>query len=181
MAKPTEFVYKSRFVLISPKRTPRMHHELLSEFSTGWTCDNGMAGMSIRAGEPVDPSELLELSAGAKALFSLATLAGRRHDRISDVHKLWVDMFEVFRKALAAWTGVPTDRDPMLLFYRKQLERLCELAAFRLDLYSVSQSERLTFVRRHKDEPTEERGRSKPGGGLSAEEQKIEAFLSLPI
>jgi hypothetical protein len=123
-----------------------MHHELLSEVSSGWACDNGMVAMSIRAGEPVDPHELLELSSGVKALFSLATLVCRGTDRIADCHRIWTDTLETLRKARTVWADVPINDDPLLLFYLQQLERLCELAAARVDLYTISQSERLAYA-----------------------------------
>jgi hypothetical protein len=58
-----------------------MHSELLREASSGWACDNGMAAMSIRSGDPVDPARLIELCSGARTLFSLATLVCRSLDR----------------------------------------------------------------------------------------------------
>jgi hypothetical protein len=128
-----------------------MHHELLSEFSSGWACDNGIVAMSIRAGEPVDPHELLELSSGVKALFSLATLVCRGTDRIADCHRIWTDTLETLRKARTVWADVPINDDPLLLFYLQQLERLCELAAARVDLYTISQSERLAYASRRAD------------------------------
>jgi hypothetical protein len=158
-----------------------MHHELLSEVSSGWACDNGMVAMSIRAGEPFESAEFLELSSGAKTLFSLATLVCRGTDRIADCHRIWTDTLETLRKARTVWADMPTDREPNLCFYLQQLERLCELTEYRVELYGISLAERLAFTRRHKGEPTEERDRSKPKDHSSAEEKKIEAFLSLQI
>jgi hypothetical protein len=158
----------------------RVHHELLLEFSRGWASDNGLTALSVRAGESVDSSQLIELCSGAKTLFSLATLVCRTQARILDCHRLWVEVLETFAKAQAAWSDVPTDCEPTLHFYLQQLERLRELTASRVDLYEISQSERLSYVRRHKSDFGEERT-VKPNGNLNAEEQKIEAFLSLPF
>jgi hypothetical protein len=105
-----------------------MHHELLIEFCSGWACDNGMAAISVHAGEVVDQEELLELSAGAKTLFNLTTLVCRGYDRILDCHRLWIETLGTFQKALAAWVDMPADHDPPLRFYLMQLERFCELA-----------------------------------------------------
>jgi hypothetical protein len=87
-----------------------MHSELLQEASSGWTCDNGMVVLSIRAGEPVDPAQLIELCSGARTLFSLTTLASRGIDRVADCRRLWSDTLETFRKAIAAWNDVPSDQ-----------------------------------------------------------------------
>jgi hypothetical protein len=158
-----------------------MTQEILSEFLAGWTMDNHLTAMSIRAGEPVDPGELIELCSGAKTVFSLGTLACRSLDRISACRQLWESILETFCRARTAWTDVPIDREPLLRFYLLQLERLNELGAARVDLYNISQNERLAFTRRHKDDIDSQKRTAKPNCDPSAEEKKIETFLSLPI
>jgi len=128
-----------------------MHSELLLEFSSGWVCDNAMTAMSIRAGEPVDFSELIELCSGAKTLFSLATLVCRQMPQVRDCHRLWRDVLETFERAQIAWADVSVDNEPVLRFHLGQLSRLLELSRDRIDLYSVSQSEFLEHARRRAD------------------------------
>jgi hypothetical protein len=157
-----------------------MTQDLVAEFSGGWTCDNAMMVTAIRAGESVDPGELIELCSGARTLFNLVTLVSRSLDRVSDCRRTWTDALETFREAQDAWIGVPTGHDPLLRFYLLQLERLNELATSRVDLYSISQSERVAFVRRYKSDLVEDRT-AKSDGEPDSEEARIKAFLSLPI
>src|SRR5690242_13301621 len=58
-------------------------------FATGWLADNGVAVLTVRSGEQLRPAEIIELAAGARALFSLVTLLCRRTDQIHDCAALW--------------------------------------------------------------------------------------------
>jgi hypothetical protein len=128
-----------------------MDNELLREASTGWSCYNALVALSIRAGDPVDPNELIELSSNAKTVSSLVTLVCRGHDRILDCQRLWKNALEMFGRARTAWTDVPIDRDPLVRFYSLQLQRLCELSEAQVDLYSVTLPERLEHASRKAD------------------------------
>jgi len=114
-----------------------MHHELLREVSSGWICDNGMAVMTARAGESVDPGELFELASNAKTMFNLSVLVCRQEHRITDCRELWADAHQTFCAAVSAWSDIPASQDSLLRFYLMQLHRLRELSAARVNLYSV--------------------------------------------
>jgi hypothetical protein len=107
-----------------------MTQDILSEFSTGWTTDNHLAAMSVRAGALVDQAEIIDLCSGARCLFSLVTLCCRVHERVSDCYHLGTDTLESFRKAQAAWGDISIDGPATagLRFYLMQLHRLCDLA-----------------------------------------------------
>jgi len=155
--------------------------------------DNAIVAMAIRAGEAVDPAELIELCSGAKTVFSLATLSCRSLDRVDDCRRIWGDTLEIFQRARDAWTGVRATQkatqktaqnsadshDPLLRFYSLQLKRLSELAAARVDLYTISQAERLSYVRQYKADLDEDM--LEPHDDPNGEEAKVKEFLSLPI
>ena len=146
--------------------------------------DSNLAALSVRAGEPLEQEQLIELCSGAKTLFDLTTLASRGIDRVTDCRNLWSDTLKTFREVLAAWTGVPISQEPLLRIYLMQLERLCDLAASRVDLFTISQNDRQTFVKRHKTDSPKARTEKQnvgPDGESDAEEERVKKRLRLPI
>jgi hypothetical protein len=127
-----------------------MTQQIVSEFSSGWISDGAFLAASIRAGNIVDPPELINLCAGARCLYGIVTLACRETPHVRDCHRLWTEALEMFRRALAAWEGV--DGDHLVTAYRHQLMRAILLAEDRVRLYSVPESERLSFARAYRSE-----------------------------
>ena len=154
-----------------------MTQGILTEFASGWLTDSNLVALSIRNGDPVELSELIDLCAGARCLHSLATLACREFQRTRDCYRLWAETLETFQRALAAWEGI--DGEPLIAAYKRQLQRTIILALDRKNLYEISQSDREAFVRRHRSDFGEERS-VKPEA-LTGEEKRGEEFLSLPI
>jgi hypothetical protein len=65
-----------------------------------------------------------------------------------------------------------------------QLKRLIDLAAYQADLFSITPSARLAFVRHYRSDFVEERTakpNGEPEGESDGEEERVKAFLSLPI
>jgi hypothetical protein len=154
---------------------------IIPEFASGWMMDSSLAALSVRAGEPLGEEHLIELCSGAKTLFDLTTLASRGIDRVSDCRKHWADTLETFRKALAAWADVPLGEEPLLRFYLMQLGRLCDLAASRVDLFTISGSDRQAFVKRYKTDSPKAYTAKQTEGESDAEEERVKECLSLPI
>jgi hypothetical protein len=151
---------------------------LATEFSSGWVADSHLAVLLVCAGQPLETEQIIELCSDAKTLFDLTTLASRGIDRVTDCRNLWRDIFETFKKAQTAWTDVPIGQEPLLRIYLMQLGRLCDLSGSRVDLYTISQSDRQTFVRQHKSEA---RTAKQTDGESDAEEERVRECLSLPI
>jgi hypothetical protein len=116
------------------------------EFAAGWVMDNSLCALSVRAGEKVLPEEIIELAAGAKALFLLATLACRLVDQIRECATLWKETLKVFREGLEVWGDARKWKNPLKRAYCRQLERLGALGRDRCELYGVSEVDRKAFV-----------------------------------
>jgi hypothetical protein len=118
---------------------------ILIEFTQGWLSDNSMMVLSIRAGEPPQASELIDLAAAAKSVFSLVILVCRQQTRIIQCAQLWEQTLAVFEKARQVWVGVEVETD-LIAWYLNQLERFCELSRDRLELYQLEGQDRRRLV-----------------------------------
>jgi hypothetical protein len=163
---------ESRIVLFFSSMHPKaVPPSIVEEFAQGWLMDSSLTALSISAGESVEPSELIELCSGAKTVFSLATLACREHDRVSDCYRMWTDTLEVFQQARAAWADVPM-QDPLIRIYVMQLDRLVILSRDRIDLYTISEAERRQYIQLKADgskssrEESDDRSDDQSGHGL---------------
>jgi hypothetical protein len=119
---------------------------LVQEFVAGWLADNGLTALSIRAGDPLAAGELIDLGAGAKSVFSLVALLSRQQTRIAQCAQLWQEALSAFEAAREAWADVAADGE-VTRWHRSQLERLCDLAQDRLELYTIDKVDRKRFVR----------------------------------
>jgi hypothetical protein len=121
--------------------------ELVEQFVSGWLADNGLVALSIRAGDRPRASELLDLVAGAKSVYSLVALLCRGQTRIANCATLWQETLNTFETARQAWDGIAEDGEVTLSWHLGQLERLCELSRDRLELYAIDKVDRERFVR----------------------------------
>jgi hypothetical protein len=124
-------------------------------FATGWLADNGVAVLTVRSGEQLRPAEIIDLAAGARALFSLVTLLCRRTDQIHDCAALWEETLVCYQRAQAAWADIET-QDELLKAYLAQLARSIELAQDRRELYNVEGWERKVLLGQKADRLCEE-------------------------
>jgi hypothetical protein len=122
---------------------------LVDQFASGWLADNGLAALSMRSGERLEPGEIIELCAGGRSLHELITLLCREQTRIDRCAALWKEALEAFESASRIWQDVPEDGD-LVTYHRQQLERLRELAKDRCKLYQPSTEEWQTFLTLHR-------------------------------
>jgi hypothetical protein len=139
----------------------------VQQFALGFAADNQLLAENVANGAPVALSEIVELAAGARSLYNLATLASREYGRVHQCYALWTETRDQFETLCRAWTEVPPDGE-LVSWHRSQLERLRELAADRCELYLINESERLmhaanreiglemAFSQRHELEPPSE-------------------------
>jgi hypothetical protein len=103
---------------------------VLAELASGWKMDNHLAALTAKAGESVSPEEMIELVAGAKAIFLTATLASRTLSRMRNCEVIWQGVLELFRQSSEAWRDI--GGDPHTEAFRRQLARLIDLAGDRV-------------------------------------------------
>jgi hypothetical protein len=58
--------------------------------------DNSLAALAVQAKSRLEAGELIDLTAGAKALFNLVTLLCREKARIEDCARLWEETRNCF-------------------------------------------------------------------------------------
>jgi hypothetical protein len=107
---------------------------LVEEFAQGLLADNAVIALKVQSGDRLELTELVELAAATRALYNTATLASREFGRMDQCYALWAATAQVFEQLRAAWDSVPADGE-LVSFHRAQLERLCELALDRVELY----------------------------------------------
>jgi hypothetical protein len=122
---------------------------LVEQFSSGWLADTRLAAISMRSGDRLETSEIIELAAGAKSLYNTITLLCRQQTRITECAALWKEALGVFEAAAQAWQDVPLDCE-LLACHRQQLEHLSNLCRDRLTLYQPSSAEWRTFLERRR-------------------------------
>jgi hypothetical protein len=115
---------------------------LVEQFASGWLADNGLAVLSVRAGEELESAEIIALAAGTKTLFNLVTLLCREQSRIAECAQLWSEARDCFDTAFNAWHGTILKDKQELLCYLAELSRYAELASERVEFYSPNDAER---------------------------------------
>jgi hypothetical protein len=150
-----------------------VHLAIVEQFALGLLADNQLMAESVASGTPIELSEVVELAAGIRSLYNLATLTSRELNRVKDCYTLWTETRDQFEQLCRAWAGVPQDGE-LISWHRAQLEHLRLLARDRTELYSISEAERLehaanravglemAFSQRHELEPRGEQGQSAP-------------------
>jgi len=125
-----------------------MSPAFVEDFAIGLIADNVFLAQSVAAGESVTLGEALELAAGTRALYDLATLVSRDVELMEDCFVLWRETASKFEALCNAWADVPEDGE-IVSWHRIQLQRLRALAIDRVELYQPeSQDRRRLVVRR---------------------------------
>lgn len=108
--------------------------------------DNAIVAQSVALGEPVQLVDILELAAATRTLFNSVTIVSREPDsRVDQCLRLWGEVRKVFEDLRAQWENVPSE-DGAIMFHKAQLNRLSELAASRIDLYTITEAERRKYI-----------------------------------
>jgi hypothetical protein len=119
----------------------------LQDFALSVSLDSGLLRQSIAAGEQIPPAEILSLAAVIEAIYISVTLESRQMDRVRDCYLSWSELAHLLGELCASWTDVASD-DPNVVWLRDRLQHYRELARDRVELYSVSESERREFQER---------------------------------
>jgi hypothetical protein len=119
----------------------------LQDFALSVSLDSGLLRQSIAAGEQIPPAEILSLAAAIQGIYISVTLESRQIDRVRDCYLLWSELAQLLDELCASWTDVASD-DPNVVWLRGRLQHYLELARHRVELYSVSESERRKFQER---------------------------------
>lgn len=119
----------------------------LQDFALSVSLDSGLVRQSIAVGEQISPAEILSLAAAIEAIYISVTLESRQMDRVRDCHLLWSELAQLLGELCASWTDVASD-DPNVVWLRGRLQHYLELTRDRVELYSVSESERRKFQER---------------------------------
>src|SRR5215468_2557615 len=116
----------------------------LEDFGRCILADNKLAALSLEAGEVLPTGDILELSAQVYGFHMSIALASRGFDRIEQHRQLWNSAHKVFVSVLSIWNLAPGDGE-LLGAHRRLLAHLEATSADRIEIYSVSATERGSF------------------------------------
>jgi hypothetical protein len=129
------------------KQSPRMSSAVIDEFRFSLPLDNGLLIADVKNGVPINSAEILSLSAIAEALYVTVAITSRGLGQIRQCFELWRDATALFSELSDSWTDVGSN-DPQIRWMRGELQRLEELCRDRVELYSITESDRREFAER---------------------------------
>jgi hypothetical protein len=123
---------------------------LPSHIARGCLADNRMAAISLDAGEPIAPADIIHLDSEAQAIHMTIALQCRDFEAIEEYRRLWSAAHEFFDAACRVWAEAPQDGE-LLASHRALLEHLRETSRDQVDFYTISECDRATYRNRKID------------------------------
>jgi hypothetical protein len=114
---------------------------ILQEFSFSLVTDCHLLVQDLADQKSVPLDEVISLAAIAEALFNSTTLESRTLGSVDKCYQLWSEAAGLFDRLVTVWADVDS-ADSNIHWLRGRLAHYHELAIDRVDLFSITESDR---------------------------------------
>jgi hypothetical protein len=125
---------------------------LLNAFAQQVIASHGLVVITIQSGEQPDLGTFIELGAELLAIHKLASLQSQEVSTVKETRELWLQAHECFRASETLWHQLSSGGELPEL-HARLLHRLCSSTTDMLNIYAISETDRLAYRKRKVDPP----------------------------
>jgi hypothetical protein len=116
---------------------------LLEEFPTQVVSSHALVVAQIRGGETVEAETFFHLAAELLSIAKVARLCTNGADYIEEARACWQAAERAFSQSAELWKRLVANDCEAVEMHRRLLQQLCAMAADQLEVYNLSESERI--------------------------------------